>query len=282
MRNAETWLFRARLFETLMRLSMLAAIVCVVGFMPVEEQPRTGACFILHEIGKGRTRRAPSSTCDLRITPQSTFKIPHALAALDAGVITEAEVVRYDGHEVAWPSWRQDQTLASALRSSVVWYFQELAQRLGTEREREYLDRFEYGNKDASGGLTTFWLGRSLTISPDEQEQFLLKLFTNKLRVDDRASETVRRLLVQPAGHVTNASGSPSLGASWDSNTVVSAKTGAGPTGDGRAVRWLVGHVRRGQRSWVFVSNVVGSTDLPTTAAIDQAGRALVEEGVLH
>ena len=276
-----------------MRLGIVAATVCLgvglassgvsgAGVTPVEQPQRTGACFILHEIGKGRTRRAPSSTCDLRVTPQSTFKIPHALAALDAGVISEQDVIRYDGREVAWPSWRQDHTLATALRSSVVWYFQELARRLGLEREREYLDRFAYGNKDATGGLTTFWLGRSLAISPDEQEQFLLALFTNKLRISERASETVRRLLIQPQGHVTNASGSPALGASWDSDTIVSAKTGAGPTGDGRAVRWLVGHVRRGPRAWIFVSNVVGSTDLPAPAAIEQAGRALVQEGVLR
>jgi beta-lactamase class D len=256
--------------------------VSVAGAVPGEQPPRMGACFILHEIGKGRTRRAPSTTCDLRVTPQSTFKIPHALAALDAGVISETDLFRYDGHGVDRPLWRQDQTLATALRYSVVWYFQELARRLGIEREREYLDRFAYGNKDATGGLTTFWLGSSLTISPDEQEQFLLKLFTNNLRISERAAETVRRLLVQPPGHVTNASGSPSLGASWDSDTIVMAKTGAGPTGDGRAVRWLVGHVRREQRAWIFVSNIVGSTDVPGPAAIEQAGRALVQEGVLR
>jgi len=249
---------------------------------PAAQATRTGACFILHEIGTGRTRRNPSSTCDLRVTPQSTFKIPHALAALDAGVISETEVVRYDGHQVDRALWREDQTLATALRSSVVWYFQDVARRLGAERERAYLERFEYGNKDASGGLTTFWLGASLAISPDEQEQFLLKLFTKKLPVSEGASDTVQRLLVQPPGHVTNATGAPSLGASWDADTIVRAKTGAGPTGDGRAVRWLVGHVRRGQRAWIFVSNVVASTDLPATAAIDQAGRALVEEHVLR
>jgi hypothetical protein len=47
--------------------------------------------------------------------------------------------------------------------------FQEIARRLGADRERQYLRRLEYGNQDASGGLTTFWLGRTLAISPDEQ-----------------------------------------------------------------------------------------------------------------
>ena len=266
-----------------MRLHLSAAIVCLLSSLfPVPPHQGTGECFILHEIGKGRTRRNPSATCDLRVAPQSTFKIPHALAALDAGVISEREVLRYDGRDVDFPLWRHDQTLATALRSSVVWYFQELARRLGLERERKYLDQFAYGNRDATGGLTRFWLGSSLMISPDEQEQFLLKLFTKTLPISDRASDIVRRLLIQPSGQITNASGSLPLGASWNSDTTVTAKTGAGSTGDGRAVRWLVGHVRRGQRAWIFVSNVVGSTDLSRTAAIDQAGRALVEEGVLR
>jgi beta-lactamase class D len=247
-----------------------------------EPDRTTGSCFILDEIGVGRVRRNPSSTCDVRVTPQSTFKIPHALAALDAGIVSEGEVMKYDGHAVEWPYWRQDHALAGALRYSVVWYFQELARRLGPDRERRYLEGFDYGNKDSSGGLTTFWLGQTLTISPDEQEQFLLKLFTSRLQVNDRVAETVRRLLVQPTGHVTNASGILEFAAPWPAGAVVSAKTGSGPTGDGRAVRWLVGHVRRGQRAWVFVSNVVGLPDLSAMAAIDQASRALIDEHVLR
>src|SRR5262249_6574898 len=118
--------------------------------------------------------------CDARLTPQSTFKSPHALAALDAGVVTENEVIKYDGHPVDFPAWGRDHTLVTALRFSVVWYFQEIARRLGPEREQKYLAQFEYGNRDASGGLTTFWLGSTLGISPDEQEQFLVKLFTGR------------------------------------------------------------------------------------------------------
>jgi beta-lactamase class D len=244
--------------------------------------PASGDCFILDEIGRGTVRRNPSTTCGQRITPQSTFKIPHALAALDAGVVTESEVVKYDGHPVDFPAWQRDHTLATALRFSVVWYFQEMARRLGPEREKKYLAQFEYGNGDASGGLTTFWLGSTLAISPDEQERFLVKLFTGRLQVGSRAAETVTRLLKQPDGRVVNATGEHDFGSPWPAGTVVSAKTGAGPTGDGRAVRWIVGHVSRGSRAWVFVSNVVGATDLPAMAAVDQASRALIDEHVLR
>jgi beta-lactamase class D len=56
---------------------------------------------------------------------------------------------------------------------------------------------------------------------------------------------------------------------------VVSAKTGSGDE-----IRWLVGHVERGHRSWVFVSCVVGA-DLDPLAAIDLAAKSLRAEHVL-
>src|SRR5581483_9500674 len=139
------------------------------------------ACFRLYEVGRGLIRQHPSSSCGERVSPQSTFKIPHAVAALDARIVSADEVMPYDGHPVDFAAWQHEHTLATALRYSVVWYFQELARRLGPDREREYLNRFEYGNRDASGGLTTFWLGGTLAISPEEQEAFLLKLYAGRL-----------------------------------------------------------------------------------------------------
>ena len=97
------------------------------------------SCFLLYELGAGEVRRDPSQACRTRITPASTFKVPHALAALDAGLVTPTEVFRYDGTG-DWPaSARRDHTLGSALHHSVLWLFQRIAQRLGPEREAAYL-----------------------------------------------------------------------------------------------------------------------------------------------
>jgi beta-lactamase class D len=243
------------------------------------------SCFLLYKAGGGIVRRTPSSSCDLRVSPQSTFKIPHALAALDSGVIPDVETpLAYDGRPLDVPLWRRDHTLATAMRYSVVWYFQEIAKKLGADREREYLERFDYGNRDAASGLTSFWLGGSLTISPDEQLRFLQDFFGfgQKLAVSPRALDEVQRILVQPTGHITNATGEHPFGSHWPPGMVLSAKTGSGSTGDGRAVRWLVGRVQQGGHSWIFVSNVVGSTGLAADAAIEQAARALSEEHILR
>ena len=266
--------------------TLVAIVMAARGLAPANHwnslNPVTGSCFLLYEIGVGEVRRSPSATCTTRIAPQSTFKIPHALAALDAGAIIESDTIAYDGHPVDFPSWARNHTLATAMRYSVVWFFQEIARRLGAARERTYLDRFEYGNRDSSSGLTTFWLGGSLAISPLEQQQFLLKLYAGQLPVRAAALDAVKRTLVQPPNQVVNALGAHAFAAPWPDDAVVSAKTGSGGTGDGRQVRWLVGHVRRGGRSWVFVSNVVGGSEIPANAAVELGARSLVEARVLR
>jgi beta-lactamase class D len=260
-------------------LSALAAFAAAALAAP----PATdGACFLLYQQGRGVVRRSPSEACRVRVSPQSTFKIPHALAALDAGVISgPRHVLRYDGARVPFESWRRDHDLASALPNSVLWYFQRVAETLGMQRERAYLERFDYGNRDARSALTSFWVGGSLAVSPEEQLRFLIRLFTGALPVKREVMESVRRLLVQPPGRVVNARGEHPFADPWPPGTVVAAKTGSGNDRSGRQVRWLVGQVARGGRAWVFVSCVIGDARLAPLAAVELAARALREEGVL-
>ncbi|HEX4449063.1 MAG TPA: penicillin-binding transpeptidase domain-containing protein [Polyangiaceae bacterium] len=222
-------------------------------------------------------RRAPDEGCSTRVSPASTFKIPHALAALDSGVLAGPDVrFPYDGHPVPREAWRRDHTLASAMRYSVVWYFQRVATLLGPAREREYLAKFDYGNQDSSSGLTTFWLGESLRISPDEQEAFLIRLYEGDLPVSDGAMWTVRDILVQPQGLVVNGDGEHPFDAPWPTGTTVSAKTGRSDD-----VAWIVGHVERQGRAWVFVSCVAGPTEADPLGAVRLAETSLRAASVL-
>jgi len=269
---------QARALGDSMRVFIWLAIT-VVMLKAAPSQP--GSCFLLYEVGVGEVRRQPAATCTVRVTPASTFKIPHSLAALDAGVVAGADTkFAYDGSPVSQASWRRDHTLATAMRDSVVWYFQRIAQRLGAAREREYLRIFDYGNHDSSSGLTTFWLGESLQISPEEQLRFLQKLYADQLPVSPRARQIVLEILKQPSGVVVNATGEHRFDAPWPPDAVVSAKTGSATDRTGADVRWIVGHVARGSRSWIFVSDVVGA-DVDAMAAVDLAATALRETGVL-
>ena len=119
-----------------------------------------------------------------RLSPCSTFKIYNSLIGLETGVLDQEDVYtlfKWNGTQYSFPYWNHDHTLASATRESVVWYFQELAARIGPERMQEYIDKIGYGNKDISGGLTTFWLGSSLQISALEQVDLLNKLYSGQL-----------------------------------------------------------------------------------------------------
>jgi beta-lactamase class D len=262
----------------------LVLLLAFAGGAPrVGAAPPSGSCFLLSELGASEVRRDPETICSTRLLPASTFKVPHALAALDAGVVAGAdELMAYDGAPTSIPAWRRDHTLRSAMRNSVVWYFQRLAERLGMTREREYLKKFDYGNADPSSGLTTFWLGGSLQITPEEQLRFLRRLYGGELPVKPKALQTVKELLVQPTGAVVNANGEFPFAAPWPAGTVVSAKTGSGTDRSGASVRWLVGHVTRGGRSWLFVSCVAGGDGTPALAAVDLAASSLQQFGVLR
>src|SRR5262245_60529795 len=124
---------------------MLVATVLLMALGRVHASPppeADRACFLLHEVGAGEVRRSPAEACGTRVSPQSTFKIPHALAGLDAGVIRDAaSSFAYDGTDYPFESWKRDHTLATAMRYSVVWWFQRVARELGATREREYLAR---------------------------------------------------------------------------------------------------------------------------------------------
>jgi beta-lactamase class D len=70
------------------------------------------------------------------------------------------------------------------------------------------------------------------------------------------------------------------VNAPWPNDLVLSAKTGSTNDASGRGVRWLVGHIQRGNRAFLFVSCVVGASDVAANAAIDLAAASLRAEGV--
>jgi beta-lactamase class D len=114
--------------------------------------------------------------CAERLAPCSTFKLPLAAMALDAGILDEKTVLRWDKTPQRLKSWEQDADARLWLKESIVWFSQRLTAQLGMARVEKYLKDFDYGNRDFSGGLTTAWLGSTLKISAEEQLRLLEKL----------------------------------------------------------------------------------------------------------
>jgi beta-lactamase class D len=132
-----------------------------------------------------------------RFTPASTFKIPNALIFLETGVVTDQNtpVVKWNGTKYDYPGWNEDQTLRSAIKSSVVWYFQENARNVGKERMQKYVNLFDYGNKDISKGVDLFWLEDGMKISQMEQINFLRKFYSYSLPVKKRNIDIVKEII---------------------------------------------------------------------------------------
>lgn len=130
-------------------------------------------------------------------SPASTFKICNSLIALETGVIAdEHTVLKWDGKVRALPDWNKDQDMKTAFQTSTVWFYQECARKIGGEKMKYWLDNAKYGNADTVGGIDQFWLTGGLRISPDQQLDFLKRLYKESLPFSKRSMDIVKRIMV--------------------------------------------------------------------------------------
>lgn len=196
-----------------------------------------------------------------RFVPASTFKIPHLLFALDAGIATDAsQTFRWDGVPRRFAHWNRDQTLAEAMRGSTVWVFQDFARALGEHRERRYLRRLGYGNRSVTGGIERFWLDGGLAISAVEQIDLLRRLHRETLPFDVSHQRLVKELILIETGprHVLHGK----TGWAFD----VEPQLG-----------WFIGWVDTADGAVFFALNIdMNSSDMPGGAADAPKREAIV------
>ncbi|WP_419160456.1 class D beta-lactamase [Rossellomorea sp. BNER] len=177
-----------------------------------------------------------------RLTPESTFKVANALMGLQTNAVRdEYEVKRWDGVVREFETWNRDHSLASAMRESAIWFYQDMARDIGETRMQEYINRMEYGNKDISGGIDLFWLDSSLKISAVEQVDFIERLVHEKLPFGEKHQKTVKRMMIQD-----------------DEDTyTLHGKTGTRLSDLG--LGWYIGFVETKKDTWAFAVNINGS-----------------------
>ncbi|MEW5959675.1 MAG: class D beta-lactamase [Chloroflexota bacterium] len=153
--------------------------------------------FVLYDLNSNQYIRYNPERCTERFIPASTFKIMNSLIGLETGIIPDENyVIEWDGTTYNVPSWNQDHSLKTAIQNSVVWYYQELARQVGKEKIQSYVDAANYGNKDISGQIDTFWLEGGLRISANEQVEFLKRLYQGNLPFSSRSISIVKKILV--------------------------------------------------------------------------------------
>lgn len=154
--------------------------------------------FSLYDLNKKEYYTTDPKEFNVATSPASTFKIPNSFIALETKAIQdENEIIKWDQKPKRLKVWEQDYDLKNAYKNSAVWFYQEMAQRIGPDRYHSYLKKLDYGNQDISAGLTTFWLGSSLKISPKSQLEFLQKLYAETLPFSKRTYRIGKEVMIE-------------------------------------------------------------------------------------
>jgi beta-lactamase class D len=224
-------------------------------------------CFVLYDLKNNKYKVFNPGRAEMRFTPASTFKIPNSLIALQEKVIAdENEVIKWDGVKRQIENWNQDQTLKSAFKNSTVWFYQELARRVGTkEKYEEWLEKIKYGNMKTGSKVDDFWLQGDIAISPYEQIDFLKRFQSNNLPFDQSVLDKVKDIMLFEEGD----------------GYKIYAKTGWSIRVQ-PSVGWFVGFVETKDNVYFFVNNMVLDNDENLKFRIEIVKDILKSEGIIN
>jgi beta-lactamase class D len=199
--------------------------------------------FVLYDVANKYYISHNEEQCKKRLSPCSTFKIPNSLIALETGIATDENfLLKWDGTNQPIESWNRDHTLKTAIENSVVWYYRELARRIGEEKMKEYIQKINYGNMDISGGLDKFWLMSSIEISANEQVEFLYKLYKNELPFSEKTVKIVKDIMTLEK----------------KDSYVLRGKTGSGKKWkEAYSQGWFVGYIEHSNNAYIFATNII-------------------------
>jgi len=232
-------------------LTVSLFIFCINNVLANQQDACSEGCtFVLLSENTGKYQVINETRADQRLSPFSTFKIPNSLIALDLDIVENLEQklsfdpAKYPVKEW-WPAnWYSGPlNLHDAFRYSAVPVYRELAVKVNTTRMQSYLDQFNYGNRDISSGIDSFWLNGSLAISAKEQVDFIRRMYRGELKVAERSLTLLKKImLVEETGQYK-----------------IYAKTGGGQIGNGRTLGWYVGFVENRSGTYYFALNLDGA-----------------------
>ena len=202
--------------------------------------------FVLYDLENDAWSIHDMEHATLRVAPNSTYKIYDALFGLEEGVITpENSFIAWNGETYPFEAWNADQTLQSAMNSSVNWYFQTVDEQLGASDVYSYVQEIGYGNENMSGDFSSYWMESSLEISPIEQVELLTKLQNNSFGF---APENINA--VKDAIRLSSS----------DTGTLY-GKTGTGRVNGQDVNGWFIGYIETADNTYFFATNISADSD---------------------
>lgn len=221
-------------------------------------------CFVLYDMDSDSWEIYNDSLAYRRVSPDSTYKIYSALLALENQLITPTSVMKWNHQEYPISQWNQNQTLSSAMRYSVNWYFQALDQQAGMTELNRFFTKLDYGNQDLSSGISDYWLEASLKISALEQVELLHKFYTNELQFREENVQAVKEALRLSASD----------------KGILYGKTGTGNVNGKDINGWFIGYVETSDNTYFFAVNVQNESNANGTAACDIALKILKAKNI--
>ncbi|MCU4173458.1 penicillin-binding transpeptidase domain-containing protein [Carboxylicivirga sp. N1Y90] len=262
---------------------MLVLVLISMAFLSAVAQEReiqiarlfkgVDGCFLITKVDNTEQYYYNKPQCLQVYSPCSTFKIANSLIALQTGVATGADfVIKWDSirnpkepwmaEKLPFKYWMQDHTLETAFKNSVVWYYQELARRIGETKMEELINRIAYGNNDISSGIDKFWLCGSMKVSAKEQVRFLRQFYNNKITgIEEKHIQTVKGIMLYETGD----------------NYKLYGKTGGGRCSEEGVIGWYIGFIECEKGAYAFAMNMKAKS----FAAFDNNRRIEVTKEIL-
>ena len=132
----------------ILAFALTAAAAPVLTPSTATAQRAPGECVMVQPLDGSAQYLSDPAECAVKTSPASTFKIPHALIALETGVVpSPLEIVNWDETLQPFREWERGHSLDSAVKWSVVWFFQRTAEWIGRQRMLEYFEKLGHADR---------------------------------------------------------------------------------------------------------------------------------------
>lgn len=196
-------------------------------------------CFILHDLQKDTSFVYNQERADKEFLPASTFKIANSLISLECKAVKSVhEVIPWDSVERSYAAWNTDQTMQTAFKYSAVWFYQELARRVGADQMQSWVSKMQYGNHTIGPNIDDFWLVGDIRITPLQQVDFLKKVISEDLPFKKKHINSLKDIMIEDRKE----------------HYIMRGKSGWATKGT--PVGWYVGYLEVSGSTYIFVLNM--------------------------
>ncbi len=155
--------------------------------------------FVLYDLQNNKYQVYNPDRAKQKFAVHSTSKILWSIIGLEENLIAnETDIVKWDSIKYPrkdfWPiGFAHDQTIISALRNSVNWYYFELMQQMTPEMIEKYLHNLNYQKGYDVERIHYFGLTFTIKKSAYEQIDFLKGLYENRYGLSQKTLSIIKK-----------------------------------------------------------------------------------------